>query len=87
MGEGTTVYFVHAGEVLVARAVLRFFKCCIDDVLVYRETDRRHGISSALYSLPGRRLPLLTTPTLPRRKHKNSNTSAYHIEPTSLVAA
>ena len=51
MGDGTTIYYVHAGEVLVARAVLRFFKCCIDGVLVYRETDRRRGIASALYKL------------------------------------
>ena len=34
---GTAVYHVHAGELLVARAVLHFFKGCIDDVLVYRE--------------------------------------------------
>ena len=51
MGAGTTVYYVHAGKVLVARAVLRFFKDCIDDVLVYREIDRRRGIASALYRL------------------------------------
>jgi hypothetical protein len=27
------------------------FKGCIDDVLVNRETDRRHAIASALYKL------------------------------------
>jgi len=31
------VYYAQAGEVRVVRAVLRFFKGCIDDVLVYRE--------------------------------------------------
>lgn len=36
---------------MVARAVLRFFQCCIDDILVYREADRRRGIASALYAL------------------------------------
>src|SRR5262245_15155649 len=51
MGDGTTVYYVHAGEVLIPRAVLQFFKCCIDDVLVYNETNRRRGIASALYHL------------------------------------
>jgi hypothetical protein len=51
LGAGATVYYVHdAGEILVARAVLRFFKGCIDDVLVYREADRRRGIASALYA-------------------------------------
>jgi hypothetical protein len=51
MGDGAVIYHVFSGSVLVARAVLRFFKCCIDDVLVYRETDRRRGIASALYKL------------------------------------
>jgi hypothetical protein len=51
MGDGMTVYYVHAGDVVVARAVLRFFQCCIDDVLVYRQADRRRGIASALYAL------------------------------------
>ena len=50
-GIGTTVYHVHAGEVLVARAVLRFFQGCIDHVLMYRQADRRRGVASALYSL------------------------------------
>jgi hypothetical protein len=50
LGAGALLYYVHAGEVLVARAVLRFFKGCIDDVLVYREADRRRGIASALYA-------------------------------------
>jgi len=35
-GCGTAVDHVHAGEILVARAVLRIFKGCIDDVLVLR---------------------------------------------------
>src|SRR5262245_15643 len=51
MGDGTTVYHVFSGSQLVARAVLRFFKSCIDDVLVYKESDRRRGIASALYKL------------------------------------
>jgi len=51
MGDGTAVYYVHAGEVLIARAVLQFFKCCIGDVFVYKETNRRRGIASALYRL------------------------------------
>jgi hypothetical protein len=32
--DGTVIYHVFDGTELVARAVLRFFKCCIDDVLV-----------------------------------------------------
>jgi len=48
LGAGAAAYYVHAGEVLVARAALRFFKGCIDDVLVQRQTDRRCGIASAL---------------------------------------
>jgi hypothetical protein len=51
LGAGAVAYYVHAGEVLVARAVLRFFKGCIDDVLVYRSSDRRRGICTALYAL------------------------------------
>ena len=31
LGAGAAAYYVHAGEVLVARAALRFFKGCIDD--------------------------------------------------------
>src|SRR5262245_30473969 len=49
--DGTVIYHVFNGTELVARAVLRFFKCCIDDVLVYKESDRRKGIASALYRL------------------------------------
>src|SRR5262249_23228743 len=50
--DGTVIYHVfNNGTELVARAVLRFFKCCIDDVLVYKESDRRKGIASALYRL------------------------------------
>src|SRR5215813_3724952 len=31
------------------RAVLQVFKGCISDVLIYRQADRRRGITSALY--------------------------------------
>jgi hypothetical protein len=50
LGAGATVYYVHAGELLVARAVLQVYKSCISDVLVYRQADRRRGICSALYA-------------------------------------
>jgi len=49
--DGTVIYHVFNGTDLVARAVLRFFKSCIDDVLVYKESNRRRGIASALYKL------------------------------------
>jgi hypothetical protein len=48
---GKVVYTVHAGDTLVARAVLHPVRECIIDVLVYREADRRRGIASALYPL------------------------------------
>src|SRR5262245_13759110 len=51
MGDGAVVYHVFSGSELVARAVLRFFKRCIDDVLVYKVSNRRRGIASALYAL------------------------------------
>jgi hypothetical protein len=51
MGDGTVIYYAHAGDEAIARAVAHVFKGCIDDVLVYRETDRRRGIASALYKL------------------------------------
>src|SRR5262249_60221186 len=51
LAAGAVAFYVHAGEVLVARAVLRFFKGCIDEVLVFRQVDRRRGIASALYKL------------------------------------
>ena len=50
LGAGATVYYVHAGELLVARAVPQVYKSCISDVLVYRQADRRRGICSALYA-------------------------------------
>jgi hypothetical protein len=51
LGANTVVYHAHARSVLVARAVLRLNKGCINDVLVYRQADRRRGIASALYRL------------------------------------
>ena len=32
-------------------AVVHVFKGCIDDVLVYKDSNRRRGIASALYRL------------------------------------
>jgi hypothetical protein len=49
--DGTVIYYAHAGDEAAARAVVEVFKGCISDVLVYRETDRRRGIASALYRL------------------------------------
>ena len=51
LGPNATVYYVHAGDVPVARAVLRLDKGWISDVLVYRKEDRRRGIATALYAL------------------------------------
>jgi hypothetical protein len=51
LGANAVAYYAHAGDILVARAVLQVFKGCISDVLVYRQSDRRRGIASALYSL------------------------------------
>jgi hypothetical protein len=51
-GADSVLYYVHAGEiVVVARAILRLDKGYISDVLVYRESDRRRGIASALFDL------------------------------------
>jgi hypothetical protein len=49
--DATVIYCAHAGDEAVARAVVEVFRGCISDVLVYRETDRRRGIASALYKL------------------------------------
>src|SRR6478735_3491744 len=48
---GTIVYTVHAGDVMVARAVLHPMRGAVTESLVYRETDRRRGIASALCDL------------------------------------
>jgi hypothetical protein len=45
------VYKVFADNLPVARAVLRVDKGYISDVLVYRKTDRRRGIATALCAL------------------------------------
>jgi len=45
------IYNAFAGDVSVARAVLRVEKGCISDVLVYRKADRRRGIATAMYAL------------------------------------
>ena len=34
-------YYAHAGDEAIARAVVHIFKGCIDQVLVYREANRR----------------------------------------------
>jgi hypothetical protein len=49
--DGTVIYYAHAGDEAVARAVVEVFKGCISDVLVYQEANRRKGIASALYRL------------------------------------
>lgn len=49
--DGTVIYYAHAGDEAIARAVVRVFRGCIDDVLVYKESNRRRGIASALYKL------------------------------------
>ena len=50
-GDGTIIYYAHAGDEAIARAVVRVFRGCIDDVLVYKESNRRRGIASAFYKL------------------------------------
>jgi hypothetical protein len=40
------IYYAHAGDEAIARAVVEVFKGCISDVLVYKESDRRKGIGS-----------------------------------------
>jgi hypothetical protein len=37
-GDGTVVYYVHAGDKLLARAVVQVFKGCISYVLIYKST-------------------------------------------------
>src|SRR5215471_17173164 len=49
--DGTVIYYAHAGDEAIARAVVRVFRGCIDDVLVYKDSNRRRGIASALYKL------------------------------------
>jgi hypothetical protein len=51
LGARVVVYYVYAGNLSVARAVLRVDLGCISDVLVYRREDRRRGIATALYDL------------------------------------
>jgi len=51
LGASAVAYYAHAGDILVARAVLEVFKGCISDVLIYRQVDRRRGIPSALYRM------------------------------------
>jgi hypothetical protein len=49
--DGTVIYYAHAGDEAIVRAVVQVFKGCIDDVLVYKDSNRRKGIASALYKL------------------------------------
>jgi hypothetical protein len=51
IGAGHIAYYALAGEMPVARAVVNAFKGCISDVLVFKVSDRRRGIASALYRL------------------------------------
>ena len=51
LGANALIYNAFAGDVSVARAVLRVDKGCISDVLVHRKADRRRGIATALYAL------------------------------------
>jgi len=44
----TEVYYLRSGDEAIARAAVRVFRGCIDDVLVYKESNRH---TSALYSL------------------------------------
>jgi hypothetical protein len=50
-GGGAMVYYVMAGEIPVARALVMTERPSVADVLVYRREDRRRGIASALYQL------------------------------------
>ena len=47
----TEVYYARSGDEAIARAAVRVFRGCIDDVLVYKESNRRRGIATALYKL------------------------------------
>ena len=47
LGANAVAYYAFAGGLPVARAVLRVDKGYVSDVLVYRKTDRRHGIATA----------------------------------------
>jgi len=49
--DGTVIYYAHAGDEFIARAVVQVFKGCISDVLVYKDSNRRKGIGTALYAL------------------------------------
>jgi hypothetical protein len=53
LGE-TAEYYVRANigrDEPVARALVNILRCCVTNVLVYREADRRRDIASALYRL------------------------------------
>ena len=51
LGANAVAYYAFADGFPVARAVLRLDKGWISDVLVYRKTDRRRGIATALCAL------------------------------------
>jgi hypothetical protein len=51
LGANAVAYYAFASGFPVARAVLRLDKGWISDVLVYRKTDRRRGIATALCAL------------------------------------
>ena len=51
LGANAVAYYAFARAFPVARAILRVDKGCISDVLVYRKTDRRRGIATALCAL------------------------------------
>ena len=51
LAANAVAYYAFAGGFPVARTVLRLDKGWISDVLVYRKTDRRRGIATALCAL------------------------------------
>jgi hypothetical protein len=51
LGDGSMVYYVLAGDDVIARAVLKVVKGCVTEVLVYHQANRRRGIATALYRL------------------------------------
>ena len=51
LGDGSMVYYVLAGDDVIARAVLKVLRGCVTDVLVYHQVNRRRGIATALYRL------------------------------------
>src|SRR5215813_4151767 len=65
--DGTVIYYAHAGDEFIARAVVQVFKGCISDVFVYMYFFRRRGTGTSPFFLFAALFRRRLGPTTPAR--------------------